>query len=134
VLIRAPQPIGNTESPGVARRRVGLDLRGPELLLTEPDRHVPIEAVARRLMRTARNDEHSVSRIGPAEGGEEPLLGRVFAAPRGRPTSSATPWVRDARGRLSSYSEHSSKLRLQRFARIGERRDLGDARSESPSI
>jgi DNA-3-methyladenine glycosylase len=47
VLIRAPQPVGNTEAPGVDRRHVGLDVHSAELLLTEPDRQVPIEAVAR---------------------------------------------------------------------------------------
>jgi hypothetical protein len=47
VLIRAPQPVGNTKAPGVDRRHVGLDLHGAELFLTEPERHVPIEAVAR---------------------------------------------------------------------------------------
>jgi hypothetical protein len=47
VLIRALQPVGNTKAPGVDRRHVGLDLDGAEFLLTEPDWHVPIEALAR---------------------------------------------------------------------------------------
>jgi hypothetical protein len=47
VLIRAPQPVGNTEAPGVGRRHLGLDLDGAELLLAESERHVPIETVAR---------------------------------------------------------------------------------------
>jgi 3-methyladenine DNA glycosylase Mpg len=47
VLIRALQPAGNTDAPGVDRRHVGLDFHGEELLLTEPERQVSIEAVAR---------------------------------------------------------------------------------------
>jgi hypothetical protein len=47
VLIRAPQPVGNTKAPEFDRRHVGLDVHSAELLLTEPERHVPIEAVAR---------------------------------------------------------------------------------------
>jgi DNA-3-methyladenine glycosylase len=47
VLIRAQQPVGNTKAPGVGRRHLGLDLHGAEPLLTEPERHVPIETVAR---------------------------------------------------------------------------------------
>ena len=47
MLIRAPQPVGNTEAPGVGRCHVGLDLHGTEHLLTEPEQHVPIEAGAR---------------------------------------------------------------------------------------
>jgi 3-methyladenine DNA glycosylase Mpg len=35
------------QAPGIDRRHVGLDLHGAELSLTEPERHAPIEAVAR---------------------------------------------------------------------------------------
>jgi hypothetical protein len=100
----------------------------------QPSRLSP-DSVARRLIRPAGNDGHRVrGGSGLAKTEEKPLLGRVPAAPRGRATSRVTRWVRNARGRLSPFSVHSSKLRLQRFARIGGRRDLGDARSESPSI
>jgi hypothetical protein len=47
VLIRALQPVGNTEAPRVGRRHVGDDVHGAEVLLTEPERHVPIETAAR---------------------------------------------------------------------------------------
>jgi 3-methyladenine DNA glycosylase Mpg len=47
VLIRALQPVGNTKAPAVGRRHVGLDVHNAERLLTEPELHVPIEAVGR---------------------------------------------------------------------------------------
>ena len=49
------------QAPGIDRRHVGLDLHSAELSLTEPERHVPIEAVARPRSGTrsasARADE-----------------------------------------------------------------------------
>jgi 3-methyladenine DNA glycosylase Mpg len=47
VPTRALQPVGNTKAPGVDRLKVGLDLHGAELSPTEPERHVPLGAVAR---------------------------------------------------------------------------------------
>jgi hypothetical protein len=49
VLMCALQTAENTKAPEVDRRHVGLDLHSAELLLTEPEPHVPIKAVARRI-------------------------------------------------------------------------------------
>jgi hypothetical protein len=72
VLIRALQPVGNTEATGVARRHVGLDVHSAELLLTEPEPHVPIAAVA----RPRSGAEAEGPEITPAGG---------WNAPRGAP-------------------------------------------------
>jgi hypothetical protein len=64
VLIRALQPVANTEAPGVARRDVGLDLQSTEVLLTEPEPHLSIEAVARPRSgtRSASKSAHELPR------------------------------------------------------------------------